>query len=350
MRYVLLLLTILTAGLSIWYYQTRISPEGKELNARKTAMKQASGTLQKKVNQIRKELDKAQDAAEEGELAVEKFREAYLEKKREQEQKAEEEAYRKDMAEQKEEVDEHNQKLLQLRKRMTAQKANSKSARENLLQEKERLNTLLRKLNDKQRSIQAELTNTEHEAAQKQEEAKTRKKFSGSAARKGNLTELRAQLNGIQKAIAGMHEKIRRADTALAAHEEKAGKQEQRMRKTEEKLAEQKNRALADEEEEEETPVTATADEDLLAAPEYREQSRTVREALAKAREKEKQVFRTYDQMRSELNKASREEAKGLEKEEKDHASFRKLFTAGASVAGFLLLLFTVGAFRRNNG
>ena len=38
MRYVLLLLTILTAGFSVWYYQHHISPEGKELAARKTAM------------------------------------------------------------------------------------------------------------------------------------------------------------------------------------------------------------------------------------------------------------------------------------------------------------------------
>ena len=30
MRYVLLLLTILTAGFSVWYYQHHISPEGKE--------------------------------------------------------------------------------------------------------------------------------------------------------------------------------------------------------------------------------------------------------------------------------------------------------------------------------
>ncbi len=33
MRYVLLLLTLLTAGFSVWYYQNRISPEGKELAA-----------------------------------------------------------------------------------------------------------------------------------------------------------------------------------------------------------------------------------------------------------------------------------------------------------------------------
>ena len=35
MRYVLLLLTLLTAGFSVWYYQNRISPEGKELAAQK---------------------------------------------------------------------------------------------------------------------------------------------------------------------------------------------------------------------------------------------------------------------------------------------------------------------------
>lgn len=349
MRYILLLLTILTAGFSIWYYQTRISPEGKELGARKIAMEQASADLQKTVSQTRKELDEAQDATAEAELAAEKFQESYLEKKREQEQKSEEEAYRKDMEEQKEELDEHNRKLDQLRKRMAAQKASSKSAKENLLQEKERLNTLLGKLTDKQRGIQTELANTERETAQKQEEAKTRKKFAGSAVRKGNLAELRSQLNGIQQAIASTHEKIRRVDAAVAAQEEKAGKQEQRMQKTEEKLTEQKNKALTDDEEEE-APITASADEDLLAAPEYREQSQPFREALAKARKKEKHASRSYDRARSDLNKVSREEMKSLEKEEKGHASFRKLFTAGASAAGFILLLFTVGAFRRSNG
>lgn len=35
MRYVLLLLTLLTAGFSVWYYQNRISPEGKELATQK---------------------------------------------------------------------------------------------------------------------------------------------------------------------------------------------------------------------------------------------------------------------------------------------------------------------------
>ncbi len=35
MRYVLLLLTLLTAAFSVWYYQNRISPEGKELAAQK---------------------------------------------------------------------------------------------------------------------------------------------------------------------------------------------------------------------------------------------------------------------------------------------------------------------------
>lgn len=40
MRYVLLLLTLLTAGFSVWYYQNRISPEGKELAAQKTTLEQ----------------------------------------------------------------------------------------------------------------------------------------------------------------------------------------------------------------------------------------------------------------------------------------------------------------------
>ena len=50
------------------------------------------------------------------------------------------------------------------------------------------------------------------------------------------------------------------------------------------------------------------------------------------------------------MRKSSREEVKKLEKQEKDHASFQKLFTGAASVVGFILLLFTVGAFRRSNG
>ena len=40
MRYVLLLLTLLTAGFSVWYYQNRISPEGKELATQKTTLPQ----------------------------------------------------------------------------------------------------------------------------------------------------------------------------------------------------------------------------------------------------------------------------------------------------------------------
>ena len=50
MRYVLLLLTILTAGFSVWYYQHHISPEGKELAARKTAMEQEAVVLEKTVS------------------------------------------------------------------------------------------------------------------------------------------------------------------------------------------------------------------------------------------------------------------------------------------------------------
>ena len=49
------------------------------------------------------------------------------------------------------------------------------------------------------------------------------------------------------------------------------------------------------------------------------------------------------------FNKASREEVKKLAKKEKDHASFQKLFTGAASVAGFILLLFTGAAFRSSN-
>lgn len=47
MRYVLLLLTLLTAGFSVWYYQNRISPEGKELAAQKTTLEQEAAILEK---------------------------------------------------------------------------------------------------------------------------------------------------------------------------------------------------------------------------------------------------------------------------------------------------------------
>lgn len=78
MRYVLLLLTILTAGFSVWYYQNRISPEGRELAARKTAMEQNAVALEKTVSETRKKLDETQDATRTAEEAVEKFQQAYL--------------------------------------------------------------------------------------------------------------------------------------------------------------------------------------------------------------------------------------------------------------------------------
>ena len=62
MRYVLLLLTLLTAGFSVWYYQNRISPEGKELAAQKTTLEQEAAILEKAVIQSREKLDDAQDA------------------------------------------------------------------------------------------------------------------------------------------------------------------------------------------------------------------------------------------------------------------------------------------------
>ena len=104
MRYVLLLLTILTAGFSVWYYQHHISPEGKELAARKTAMEQEAVVLEKTVSQTRKKLDEAQDATRTAEEAMEKFRETYLEQKRQQQQEAQVAAYQKSMADQQEEV------------------------------------------------------------------------------------------------------------------------------------------------------------------------------------------------------------------------------------------------------
>ncbi len=50
------------------------------------------------------------------------------------------------------------------------------------------------------------------------------------------------------------------------------------------------------------------------------------------------------------MRKASREEVKkSWQRRKKDHASFQKLFTGAASVAGFILLLFTGAAFRSSN-
>ena len=69
MRYVLLLLTILTAGFSVWYYQHHISPEGKELAAQKTTLEQEAAILEKAVIQSRKKLDDAQDATRAAENA-----------------------------------------------------------------------------------------------------------------------------------------------------------------------------------------------------------------------------------------------------------------------------------------
>lgn len=81
MRYVLLLLTILTAGLSVWYYQHKITPEGEALAARKQTMEEAAVTLQQTVNESRTKLNNAQDATRDAELALEKFQAHYLDKK-----------------------------------------------------------------------------------------------------------------------------------------------------------------------------------------------------------------------------------------------------------------------------
>lgn len=349
MRYVLLLLTILTAGFSVWYYQHHISPEGKELAARKTAMEQEAVVLEKTVSQTRKKLDEAQDATRTAEEAMEKFRETYLEKKRQQQQEAQVAAYQKSMADQQEEVKEHDQRIDQLRRRVSRQRENSKSAREELLQKREGMKTLLAKLADKQRSIQAELGQAERELAKNREDAKAKKKFSGAAPQKENISELQSQIAFIRLKTSATKKKMQALDAALEALEEKTGKQELLMQKAEEKLTEQKNKALTDDDREE-TAAPDPGDDDLLATAGYREQSKTVRNALEQARKEEEQASRTYDEARAEMRKSSREEVKKLEKDEKDHASFQKLFTGAASVVGFILLLFTVGAFRRSNG
>ncbi|MFR4417033.1 MAG: hypothetical protein ACLT8E_06430 [Akkermansia sp.] len=156
MRYVLLLLTLLTAGFSVWYYQNRISPEGKELAAQKTTLEQEAAILEKAVIQSRKKLDDAQDATRAAEEDIERFKQAYLQQKRQQHQEIQDAAYQKSVADQQEEVKEHDQKIDRLRRRMKRQRENSKSAREELLRKKEGMKPLA-KLADKQRSIQAEL-------------------------------------------------------------------------------------------------------------------------------------------------------------------------------------------------
>ena len=316
MRYVLLLLTLLTAGFSVWYYQNRISPEGKELAAQKTTLEQEAAILEKAVIQSRKKLDDAQDATRAAEEDIERFQQAYLQQKRQQHQEIQDSAYQKSVADQQEEVKEHDQKI--------------------------------DRLTDQQRSIQAELEQAERELAQKREEAKSRKKLSGIAPQKGNISELQAQMNLIRQKTAAAKEKIKAVDAALETLEEKSGKQERLMQKAEEKLTEQKNKVLADDDRDE-SAVPEPGDEDLLAVAEYRELSGDVRKTLEQARKKEEQASRAYDEARAAMRKASREEVKKLAKKEKDHASFQKLFTGAASVAGFILLLFTGAAFRSSN-
>ena len=197
-------------------------------------------------------------------------------------------------------------------------------------------------------NAQAELEQAERELAQKREEAKSRKKLSGIAPQKGNISELQTQMNLIRQKTAAAKEKMKAVDAALETLEEKSGKQERLMQKAEEKLTQQKNKVLADDDRDE-SAVPEPGDEDLLASAEYRELSRDVRKTLEQARKKEEQASRAYDEARAAMRKVSREEVKKLAKKEKDHASFQKLFTGAASVAGFILLLFTGAAFRSSN-
>lgn len=157
MRYVLLLLTILTAALSVWYYQHKITPEGEALAARKQTMEEAAVTLQQTVNESRTKLNNAQDATRDAELALEKFQAHYLDKKRQQYQENADASYRKAMEDHQEEVNDHNQKMEHFRQRAAKQRESTKSARQELLQKKEQMRGLLAKLTDKQRSIQKEL-------------------------------------------------------------------------------------------------------------------------------------------------------------------------------------------------
>lgn len=147
------------------------------------------------------------------------------------------------------------------------------------------MRTQLDRLTDQQRSIQAELEQAERELAQKREEAKSRKKLSGIAPQKGNISELQAQMNLIRQKTAAAKEKMKAVDAALETLEEKSGKQERLMQKAEEKLTEQKNKVLADDDRDE-SAVPEPGDEDLLASAEYRELSGDVRKTLEQARKK----------------------------------------------------------------
>lgn len=113
------------------------------------------------------------------------------------------------MEDQQEEVKEHDQKIDQLRRRMSRQRENSKSAREELLQKREGMKTLLAKLADKQRSIQAELGQAERELAKNREDAKAKKKFSGAAPQKGNISELQSQMAFIRLKTSATKKKCR---------------------------------------------------------------------------------------------------------------------------------------------
>lgn len=130
MRYVLLLLTLLTAGFSVWYYQNRISPEGKELAAQKTTLEQEAAILEKAVIQSRKKLDDAQDATRAAEEDIERFQQVYLQQKRQQHQEIQDAAYQKSVADQQEEVKEHDQKIDRLRRRMKRQRESTVTAQD----------------------------------------------------------------------------------------------------------------------------------------------------------------------------------------------------------------------------
>ena len=226
MRYVLLLLTLLTAGFSVWYYQNRISPEGKELAAQKTTLEQEAAILEKAVIQSRKKLDDAQDATRAAEEDIERFQQAYLQQKRQQHQEIQDSAYQKSVADQQEEVKEHDQKIDRLRRRMKRQRESTKSAREELLRKKEGMRTQLDRLTDQQRSIQAELEQARLDVSTEQAEAlKAIKKTYSSVSKSGKESELvlrvpqrravNARLNAAEAYVAEAEQALR--DTVLEA-------------------------------------------------------------------------------------------------------------------------------------
>ena len=168
----------------------------------------------------------AQDATRAAEEDIERFKQAYLQQKRQQHQEIQDAAYQKSVADQQEEVKEHDQKIDRLRRRMKRQRESTKSAREELLRKKEGMRTQLDRLTDQQRSIQAELEQARLDVSTEQAEAlKAIKKTYSSVSKSGKESELvlrvpqrravNARLNAAEAYVAEAEQALR--DTVLEA-------------------------------------------------------------------------------------------------------------------------------------